>query len=864
MYDWLTGALEDSSQVVTANRRLAKVLAEHYAQLQLEAGRTAWRSPGILAWPDWLLQLRATAELSQPMPICLNGHQSRMLWERCLRREISNPLLSISGLVRQSRDTWQKLHDYCVPLEQVSAAAQGRDQQIFASAARGYQSLLDRDGWIDDAKLPGIVVELVRNGHAVAAGSVVFAGFDRLTPVAQLLYDELLEAGSECRLIEQSPPQGAGQLMGYENSDAELRAAGAWARQSLLDNSDQVIGIVASQLERDSERSARMLREGFVPGWQTAGEAHFAAVNVSYGKRLIAYPLIAVAMHLLQWLQEDIGSAELSLLLRSAACGDGGQGLRSRVDLELRRLPVMTWSPARFLRAFDRSEADAISTDWHDRVRMLANLRESVPSRCSPSEWAMYIDDFLTKFNWPGPASLSSVEFQLVNRWRELLNDLARLELVAATMSLQEAISRLRTMAAETVFQAKSEGAVVQLLGPLEAAGMEFDQLWISGLSAANWPPSARPSPLVSRQLQRKYAMPDAAPGDTLAYADKLLRRLAASSTHLACSYPLTDGDAEQSPSGLIDAWVEQNIEPVPDPGWYAARLAGSVAVVTSAEDPLLPVTGEEVVTGGAATLQMQLVDPFAAFAYGRLGVRPVPAFATGLPANTRGNLIHDALHELYRDLPSRADVARWIDASLEQRMPDILKHAFARLERHADGTLKSLLQLEKKRVGELLQKVVALDSSRGNFAVTALESSLELVMDQLRLRLRIDRIDRLDSGELVILDYKTGQGRQFVNATMQPDDLQLVVYACAVAEPVAGLAFFNVDSRQVSINGAGRELTPDLDWDEALADWSQQVVAAAAAMQRGDARVNTAVPVRNSRSFALLSRIRELLHEQH
>ena len=57
-------------------------------------------------------------------------------------------------------------------------------------------------------------------------------------------------------------------------------------------------------------------------------------------------------------------------------------------------------------------------------------------------------------------------------------------------------------------------------------------------------------------------------------------------------------------------------------------------------------------------TIQRQLTDPFAAFAFGRLGIRPVLPLVRGLPATLRGNLIHDALHELYRELPSQENIA--------------------------------------------------------------------------------------------------------------------------------------------------------------------------------------------------------------
>ena len=174
----------------------------------------------------------------------------------------------------------------------------------------------------------------------------------------------------------------------------------------------------------------------------------------------------------------------------------------------------------------------------------------------------------------------------------------------------------------------------------------------------------------------------------------------------------------------------------------------------------------------------------------------------------------------------------------------------------------EQLLELEKSRVAELLKQVVALDTARTDFVIEGLETSLDLVIDKVLLGLRVDRIDRVDGDELVIIDYKTGQRRRFLNSSKEPDDLQLVTYACALAEAVAGLAYMNVDSRQVDLSGAGRELTPNLDWDNDLARWRQEVVRAAQELQEGDVRINGALPVKSSRAVGLLSRIRELQHD--
>lgn len=860
MYDWLAEALEGGALVVTANRRLANVLTDRHADLQVAAGHKAWRSPNILSWPDWLRELTAAADVSGGVPARLNVQQSRVLWERCLRREIGSPLLNIGAVVSQARDAWRLINDYCVPLDDVERAARSRDQGTFARAARRFDRMLKEQDWVDDAGLADLAAGLVIGGNVSAPPRVVLTGFDRQTPAAERLLGALRDRGCQVETVAVRKENGSRHLASFGDPDAELRAAGAWARDLLQRKPGESVAIVAMHLERDAQRNARLVREGLAPGWQLGGRRYRMSVNVSYGQRLGTYPAVVTALLALRWLHEDLGSSELSRLLRSASLGHTDLGDRSRMDLELRNWPDMRWTPRRAIRVLcDESD---VGQDWRQRLETLEAIRADLEAGQCPSAWAMQFDSALQAMNWPGDIALDSVEYQLHNRWRELLNEFARLDLVIDSMSSGEALGRLRILVGETLFQPENKAGVVQLLGPLEAAGMEFDHLLVCGLSSSNWPPPGRPAALLPRDLQREYGIPDADPADTLAYARRVLLRLADSCKNLACSYAVTEGDAEQRPSGLLSQLSLTEESSQDDPGWHACKLTGAGSPVVVETDPVPPVTAGEAVTGGAGTINNQLSDPFSAFAYGRLGIRPIAPIASGLPPNVRGNLIHRALNALFHERPQRDSIGSVLIADLDERMPDIYRYAFGWLDSRADDVLRQVLLLEKERVRELLRSVMQSDLLRGDFSILDLETPVTLEVGDVRLGMRIDRIDRVGNDEIAIIDYKTGRRRQFLGADGAPTDAQLVAYSIAAEGSVGELAYFNVDSRQVEYNGAGKVLTADIDWEDALGTWQQEVRDALVRFGQGDVRINGALPAKDTRAFGLLSRIRELQRE--
>ena len=858
MYQWLTDALHGPSTVITANRRLARVLREEFAEQQVAAGKVAWRSPAIYSWQDFLDILLSEAKDPATLPTRINENQSELLWERCLRKEIGEGITGVTGLVRLSRDTWQRLADWCVTIRDVARSAASRDQRLFAAAAGRYAGILERENWVDDAGLGALVDELIRADRATGHGRVTLAGFDRDRPIVSRVLAALADKG--CDLKSAPVPRMAESmvLQCFEAPDAEMRAAGAWARQQLEENPDKTIAIVAGNLDKEAEQKTHLVREGLVPGWQYAPSSVAHAVNVSYGRKLGDYPAVSVALLLLRWLVRDLSAGDIGHLLRTPLLACAPTAGRSALELKLRQLPDRKWSPGMLSAALRGRSDDAGVADWLRLVASITKRRRELPKKASPAAWALYVDEMLKTCRWPGEDVLSSFDFQLVNRWRELLNDLARLDLVSPAMSCEAAVHRLELMAAGAVFQPESEGKAVQLIGPLEASGAEFDAVWISGLTAANWPPPGNPSPLVARGLQRQLGMPDADPSDTLAYAQRLLMRLGSAADSVVCSYPLTEDDAEQAPSGLLLALGAKSGPARPDPGWHAAALSKAADTII-VEESVPGIVPGELVSGGAGTVQRQMTDPIAAFIVGRLGVRRLQAQAVGLPAALRGNIIHDALHQLYIDTPTRGDIGSWSDDELDGRIATALDAAFARHERNTDVALMELFKLERHRVGELMRVFVTVDRAREEFSVAAVENEVSFAEADVRLKLRVDRIDRMPDDSLVILDYKTGAKRKFLQSDGQPREIQLIAYASALADPVSAVALVNIDSREVSFDGAGRGYTDDANWDDWLAEWKRHVRVACKDLSLGDVRVNGAQGVKDARYFNLLSRYTEL-----
>jgi exodeoxyribonuclease-5 len=271
------------------------------------------------------------------------------------------------------------------------------------------------------------------------------------------------------------------------------------------------------------------------------------------------------------------------------------------------------------------------------------------------------------------------------------------------------------------------------------------------------------------------------------------------------------------------------------------------------------PVGASERVRGGTALLAAQAVCPAWGFYQYRLGAAVLPAPTFGLDARARGSLLHTALEEFWRGR-GLADLTQMDAAARDAEIQRVVALALAEFERRAGEALPPRLrQLEAQRLCALLAVWLDLEARRPPFRVIACEEKQELDIEGLPMRVVIDRIDQLDDGRLVVIDYKSGRAVSadtWADARMR--EPQLPIYA-ALAFPdreLAAVALARVTRDEPAFLGVGQDtgLLPGLksleeqrwrytedefpDWSALRGLWAERITGVAREVRDGIAAV--------------------------
>lgn len=783
-------AFTAGTTIVTSNVRAMRWLRWEYALEQRAAERRVWPTPPIVDWETWLLEMwHAVALDKADAPLLLTSPQQRAVWMRMLKAD-SEQLVSASGMAALAESAYELLGRYDAQGERKRVWGKS-DADSFRRWAADFDAECARRGWMARAeleqKMPALLAE------AEIPQELLLVGFERTTPVHSRLLNALRERGVDISLAAAGGSAKA-EYVRAASQQQEIAACALWVRERLKDNPRMRIGVLAPDLRAVRSKLERTFCGILMPQADGIFSTHSMPFEFSLGIPLADTPVIKAALLLLRWLEEALTEEEVTWLLLSGFLSDEADFMTlAKVDAKRRKDGALSLeiSLPEFIRSVKKRDGGQAFERMEGLLRSIEanNLNEER----LPSRWADLVQLLLHEAGWPGSGKRDTLHFQALRRWERALDEIALLNFDGRRMPYTEFVNVLAAHAQEVIFAPESEGAPVQIMGAVEASGQQFDALWFLSADDQSWPSRGRPHPLLPNDLQRRYRMPYADPTADLELAKAVTEGIMASAPVVVFSYAERNKDGELRPSPLLpvdDLWRVSD-EPI-----AAEKMLRLDPLEEGAEVAPWQL---EIAAGGTEVVKKQAACPFQAFASKRLHAEPLNRNEWGLSEAERGQRLHDVLCRIWKPQTGALHTLEDLRSAMhERRLDGILTRAIAESFREFDdseGWERAYIESEKRRLQTRLRTWLETEATRAPFEVIACEEALENVhVGQLKLNLRVDRVDRLADGSHVLIDYKSGDVKTTDWRTPRPDEPQLPLYAAfGGVEDLRGVFFAKI-----------------------------------------------------------------------
>ncbi len=831
--------LNNKALLLSVNNRLSEHYRKNFNQTQLEQGKSVWESPQIQPLNSWLqsqafLLREQTADLHILEPV-----QEHMLWTDIINRDNPAGLMMQPGAIaRRVMQAWQLCRQWQIPAQALQGFASAEAESLLRWSS-SFEKTCKSNNWLPATLLIEKLSQAISAGRVNLPATIIFAGFQDPNKLHQLFWQSLQNTG--CRLLklhEQNINHNT-QIVPCTDFSDEINSAAHWARDLLIAGHKR-IALVIPGLTENRGQVAQCLQDVLHP--ERAGSlppySHNNLFNLSLGIPLHDFTLVSDALAVLELLQHEFSLQQLERVLHAVYLSSDSNNLplsTAHTALALRRFGRKTWTLPALLRHLQHSHAEQTSSVAEKLERLVA-LAGSFRQQHTASQWSEHFAACWAIMGWPGQRTLNSDEYQQSQRLLKLLSEFRRLSLVQNGFSVSQAISHLKQLCRDTIFQVQSEDAPVQVYGLLEAADQRFEHLWLANLDDRVLPAATSPNPFIPVSVQRQYNVPHASAERELLYAEQLLKQFINDSSNTVLSYAVKEQDTQLRPTPLIDALQQQGypmnhsdmLSTAHPPAEQTPPAAAPLETLADSQMPALQLN--EAVRGGSGVLTAQAQCPFKAAAGYRLNAREPDAGQEGVSAMDRGNQIHEIMQKLWGRLETlenlKAMDAEQLHTMLEDsiaetlagyvlKRPDLYQEHFLKLEKACLKTLTAdWLQHEKQR--------------SGNFSIAAMEEAADISVGGIMLHIKADRIDQLDSGERIILDYKTGtsaSSKSWLEENIT--EPQLPLYSLIENDSLAGLALAKINEKNCQFSGITRHqsLLPDIKPGK-VPEFLQQLIA--------------------------------------
>lgn len=865
MFDPVFEALQSGAILLTASQRQARAQQLAYARRMQRDGHEAWPSPDIFTWSAWLercwdeLAVPALLDKESAHGTLLSAVQETKLWEAVIADSgLGEGLLQSHATAQTVQEAWRLSWEWGIPPSTDNMP--NEDVRAFATWAREFDERCRRQGWQDGTRLSDALGKAFEKGHLKVPTQLLLFGFEEFTPQQGRLIEILRCCGTAVEMIEAHPSPNTVVRYEFPGPLEEIAAAAQWVRERLEAGTSR-IGIIVPDLSALRSQVARILDDTFLPGAVLPGSANIARpYNLSLGLPLSQYPIVHTALQVLELGKGELSCEEVGSLLRSPFLGGAAEEWSRRALLDV---ACRQGEPLVRINDLQRLARDKDGEGrWrpHAAPVLAARLKDwrtfldSFPKNQPPSAWAEAFARGLVALGWPGDRPLDSEEYQTVEALRELLSTLSSFDEITGRIDYGGALLTLKRMAGERIFQPKSPEVPVQVLGLFEATGLEFDCLWITGLHDATWPGSPRPNPFIPIERQRRHNLPHASAARELEFARRLTTWLLACAQEVIVSHPRQSGDEVLRPSPLIAHLPAKEPKMPGAIGVFHSLVHESRPAFERISDERAPslAAGAEARLG-TSVFKDQAACPFRAFARARLGARALDKPEPGLDALGRGILLHRAMESIWRTLKSHANLCALSEEALGSTVREAVSSAIADMARKQPQTFTTrFIALEQTRLERLVLGWLDIEKQRAPFTVVLPEKDQIASFGGLTIKLVPDRIDELENGARVVIDYKTGLPKLSQWFGDRPDEPQLPLYAMT-QNNVAAVAFAQIRKDETRFLGIAADagLVPNVNpvaatreaaglgsWEALIAQWHQVLNALGEAFRAGDARI--------------------------